>query len=113
MVTVLRNLICLCFLFSTTLAAAAVTQDEGHIHTVRFDGKLVFTLQEGMPNAIADRACRIEAFASDRHADVYTELILFAKQHNLLVRVTSQRCLSTNDNGVNAFHRFDALKILE
>lgn len=93
-------------------AFALTTADQGHVDTVWTNGGLwAFTLQEGMANAIADRACRLEYFATDR--DDVVKLVLFAKQNDLQIRVNSRRCLSTTGAGAGDFHRVEAVETIE
>jgi hypothetical protein len=66
-----------------------------------------FQLDEGMPNAIADRSCRLQYFYTID--DNVVKAIFLAKQNGYTVSIESAGCVSTYSNGTDAFYDIRAI----
>ncbi len=93
-----------------TAGHAAPTEDTGTVNSVfaKKEGWWV-ELTTGMPNAIADRTCRLELFFTD--SDRVADLVLYAAQNALPVTVRSIRCQSSRAAGDDAYHLIDSVRV--
>ncbi len=95
-------------MFFSSAAMAATTQDAGNVGRIYAKNAGWWVeLSTGMPNALADRTCRLELFftASKNVVDV----VVYAAQNALPVTVISTRCLSTPQAGANAYHLIETV----